>query len=500
MIETEATEKIGSHYKAHRAKTASTTSCDVEVKIPNRGSARSIPIGTGRSRRYLARPGKSGQHLGGRLELSCRYPTVSVVVHRYVLGMEPLETTGDFWSPDNPAKRVPGILTREPGSRARLTLKTRVIDELAAPLEVTGTGASITHSGDPGRIVADGVPRVLLGDTSEGPVTCVDSYLQHPPTNGFDVAAMFQQVWDPYTLIVGAHLPTGRAATLDAVRFIIDSPGWWTQLPDAGSATSAAGKVVCERGDDKLMWLEFRPSFTLRLRSADRAVRSVMTLMKLAVDVDLTPLCIQVRETAQGDWLDVKTRNQDPSKTSWPDHHNLLPPSSVTLERIAEWLAIEQTMDGLAAAAANPVEKEAIQVQGVVACSLIEGIHKRIVDAREMHYVKRARALHETALRIDPEITKPVDKWPELVKEARNDLAHHNTGRPFEEQVYNWMIAESSVIWVLRLCLLSHAGFTDQEIAEALSDHQRYKFYRENLKMHVKERSDEQAALSTGAL
>nr|WP_156524321.1 HEPN domain-containing protein [Gordonia sp. LAM0048] len=413
--------------------------------------------------------------------------------------MESLETAGEFWSPDNDAKRIEGTLSWEPGSRARLTLKTRVIDELARPLEVTSTGASISHSGDPVRIVADGVPRVLLGDTAQGPVTCVDAYLQHLPTNGFDVAAMFQQVWDPYTLIVGAHLPAGHATKLDAVRFILDSPGWWPQLPDAGSAASDAGELLCERGDDELMWLEFRPSFTLRLRSADRAVRSVMTLMKLAVDVDLTPLRIQVRETAQSDWLDVKTRDQDPSNTSWPNPHNLLPRSSVTLERIAGWLAIEQTMDGLAAAVANPVKKEAIQVQGVVACSLIEGIHKRIVDPSDVYYVKRARALHETALRIAPEITEPVDKWPELVKEARNDLAHHNTGRPLEEQVYNWMIAESSVIWVLRLCLLSHAGFTDQEIADALSDHQRYAFYRENLKMHVKERADELAAISSGA-
>lgn len=407
--------------------------------------------------------------------------------------------TGEFWSPDNTAKRVPGTLTWEPGSRARLKLNHRVIDELNEPVEVTETGLHISHRGDPASIVQDGVARVLLGDTDAGPVTGIDSYLQHMPKNLFDFETPpLQQVWDPYTLIVGAHLPTGHAATLDAVRFTLDSPGWWEQLPDAGSATSDAGELLCER-DDELVWLEFRPSFTLRLRSADRAVRSVVTLMKLTVDADLTPQRIQVRETAQGDWLDVKTRDQDSSKTSWPDPHNLLPPSSVTLERIAGWLAIEQTMDGLAAAVANPVEKEAIQVQGVVACSLIEGIHKRIVDPGDMHYVKRARALHETALRIAPEITLPVDKWAELVKDARNDLAHHNTGRPFEEQVYNWMIAESSAIWVLRLCLLSHAGFTDEEIADALSDHQRYEFYRENLKMHVKERADELAAMSSGA-
>lgn len=441
-----------------------------------------------------------GNIWGRSSDLLCWYSTIYVVGHSYLDRVESLETTGEFWSPDNTAKRVPGTLTWEPGSRARLKLNHRVIDETNEPVEITETGGlHISHRGDPASIVQDGVPRVLLGDTEVGDVTCVDSYLQHLPKNLFDFETPpLQQVWDPYTLIVGAHLPAGNASKFDAVRFILDSPGWWAQLPNAGSAMSDAGEVVCERTDDKLMWLEFRPSSALSLRVTERAVQSVMTLMKLAVDVDLVPLCVQVRETGQSAWLDVKTRDQDPSKSSWPDPHNLLPPSSVTLERIAGWLASEESMDGLAAAVANPVEKQAMQVQGLVACSLIEGVHKRIVGGKK-DYIDRVRDLHAIAQRIAPVITDPVPKWDEVVRNVRNDLAHHNTGRPFEEHFYNWMIAESSAIWVLRLCLLSHAGFTDQEIADALSDHQRYEFYRENLKMHVKERDAELAALSSGS-
>ena len=200
--------------------------------------------------------------------------------------MESLETTGGFWSPGNEARRVPGALTWEPGARARLKLKHRVIDELNEPADITeAEELRISHRGDPASIVQDGVPRVLLGDTEAGPVTCVDSYLQHLPRDLFDFETPpLQQVWDPFTLIVGALLPTGHAATLDAVRFTLDSPCRWEQLPDAESATSDAGGLLCERGDDELVWLEFRPTFTLRLRSADRAVRSVMTLMKLAVE------------------------------------------------------------------------------------------------------------------------------------------------------------------------------------------------------------------------
>ncbi|GEM_PF-6455555 len=45
-------------------------------------------------------------------------------------------------------------------------------------------------------------------------------------------------------------------------------------------------------------------------------------------------------------------------------------------------------------------------------------------------------------------------------------------------------------MWVLRVCLLSHAGFADEELCSALNGCQKYKFYRENLKMHLKERTE----------
>lgn len=401
--------------------------------------------------------------------------------------VDKLETTGQFWSPDDATKRINGALTWEPGSRARLILESRVIDELANPVTFTKTGFSIAHSGDPARIVVDGVPRLLLGETEIGPVTCLDSYLQHLPTNLFDrTTPPFQQVWDPIFLIVGAHLVEGHATELDGVRAVVDGPGWWSHLPDGGVATSDAGEVECERLDDET-WLEFRPSSALSIHAADRSVRSVLTLAKLALDADLTPGRMKIRIAGQSAWLDVQTGSENPGKISWPDPHNLLPPESLTLERIARWLEIERTMDGLAAAVANPVKGEAMQVHGLVACSLIEGIHKRIANPGKRDYIDRVRDLHATAQRVAPEITDPVDKWDALVRNARNDLAHHNTGRSFEAQYLNWMIAESSVNWVLRLCLLAHAGFPDEDVRSALADHQRYDFYRENLKMHVEE-------------
>ncbi|WP_280443383.1 HEPN domain-containing protein [Nocardia brasiliensis] len=404
--------------------------------------------------------------------------------------MEPLETTGQFWLPDNDAKCVAGTLTWAPGAPARLTFESRLIDELAKPVSISATGGlQITDSGDAALIVADNVPRVILGDTELGPVTCIDAYLQHPPQSFTDlIRHPLRQIWDPYTLIIGTHLTEGHATEFDAVSVVLDRPGWWSHLVDSESASGAVGEIECMRDHDGATWLEFRPSSALSLRSADRAIRSVVTVAKLALDAQLTTIQMRIRKAGQTDWLEVKTRGMDPSKTSWPNPHNLLPSGSLTLERLLRWLTIEQKMDGLAAAVANPAKDNAIQVHALTACSLVEGIHKRIVGT-DPTYVVRASDLHATAQRIDSEITTPVRDWAKLVKTARNDLAHHNTVVSLDIQLYNWMIVEASVIWVLRLCLLSHAGYTDAAIRTALANHDGYGFYRENLKQHVKERS-----------
>ncbi|MEV6221828.1 HEPN domain-containing protein [Nocardia fluminea] len=405
--------------------------------------------------------------------------------------MQSLEASGQFWSSDDDTKRIAGTLSWEPGTRARVELASRLIDELARPLTITDTGElQIAHSGDPARIVADHVPRVILGDTDLGPVTCIDAYLQHPSVNFFDLAkSPLRQVWDPYTLIIGAHLPEGHATEFDGVSVVLDAPGWWSHLPDNGSASDDAGEIVCTRSSDGELRLEFQPSAVLSPRSARNAIQSMVTLAKLALDVNLTPARIQFRKAGTADWLEVKTKIADPTKKASPDPDNsLLPPESITLERLVRWMAIEQVMDGLTAAVADPVKDAAIQIQTLTACSLVEGIHKRITGV-DRHYAVRAAELHAIAQRIDSEITTPVDAWDQLVKTARNDLAHHNTVVSPDLQLWNWMIVELSVTWVLRLCLLHHAGFTDEEVRAALVDHDRYRFYRENLKMYVAERT-----------
>ncbi|MFH0411391.1 hypothetical protein ACG98H_04670 [Corynebacterium sp. L4756] len=408
--------------------------------------------------------------------------------------MDSIQTTGEFWIPNQSDRRVQGTLFWEPGAKARVTLRNRVIEELANPIQVANNEVSMTTSGDPALIVQDSVPRMLFGETEVGSVTCIDSYLQHPPGNFMNMAAIFSQVWDPFTLVVGAHLPEGNAEKLNAVRLILDSPAWWRHLPDFGSVKSEIGEVRCKRNEDGSVWLEFNSSTDLDIRSAARVVQSMLTLMKLAVDVEVAPHRVQVRERNKETWLEVKTRKLNATKSSSPDPHNLLPPSAVTLERIVRWLEIEKYMDGLAAAVAWPVKDAAIQVKCLVTCSLIEGMHKRIVDPEEIHYADRADHLHSIATRISPDITDPVVEWKKMVKNVRNDLSHHNTVRSFNEQFYNWLIVESSANWVLRLCLLSHAGFRDEEISDALKHHQRYQFYRENLKMHVQELEAEKEA------
>ena len=353
---------------------------------------------------------------------------------------------------------------------------------------MAGTVLSITESGDPADRVADFVPRIFLGNTSTGPVTCIDSYLQPQTRTLVEFSASpLQQTWDIQTLIVGSHLPKGHRTEFDAVRFVLDAPTWWSHLLKGDSVAEDVGQIRCTRSEEGQVWLEFYPSRPLFLRSAQRVVLSVTTLAKLALDKELTPVRVQIREVGNGQWLDVHTRNETPLGSLRPSPDDFLPADSLTLERIAKWWTIEQTMDGLAAAVAEPLSDVAIQAKALIACSLVEGIHKRIKGGKSK-YVDRVTELHEISSRIESSITDPIEDWPALVRKARNDLAHHNPIVSLDEQVYNWILTTPSVIWVLRLCLLSHAGFTDEELRYALAIHQRYQFYRENLKIHVKER------------
>lgn len=237
--------------------------------------------------------------------------------HIYGDGVQPLDTAGKFWALGDDNRRVDGTLNWKPGADAELRLQSRVIDSLASPVTLTANGYMVKSSVAADRVVADRVPRVLLGDTAAGLVTGVDSYMR----GGFGLA----QVWDLQTLVVGAHFTAGNSTGVEAIRFILDGPDWWAHLPDRGAATDDAGVILCERTTDDLMQFEVHPTFAMTLRSAQRAVLSVMTLMKLAVGVDLRPLHVQVREPGQTRWLDVKTRELDPSKVSWPEPGNLFP-------------------------------------------------------------------------------------------------------------------------------------------------------------------------------
>lgn len=348
----------------------------------------------------------------------------------------------------------------------------------------------ITDSGDPADRVADFIPRTFLGRTDRGPVTCVDAYLQ-PWSGKFTefLTSPLRQVWDTQMLIIGAHLPEGRHTELGAVRFGLGPSSWWGHLPDEESVSGEFGTLRCLRDSDGQVVFDIEPAKPLTLGNADRAIQSIITLVNLAVDERLIPTLVQIREIKGDGWVEVHTEDAGATNPAMRNSDFFLPPNSLSLERMARWLTSELTMDGLSTAVAEPISGAAMQVKTLTACSLVEGLHRRIYGGR-LNYRKRAAALLEGAARVDGEIVAPIDDWPALVVTARNDLAHHNPITSLDLQIYNWMLVEPSVMWVLRVCLLSHAGFADEELCSALNGCQKYKFYRENLKMHLKERTE----------
>lgn len=381
-----------------------------------------------------------------------------------------------------------GRIDRSAQAESFLVLDSRVVDELARPIEFVNGEVRIPHSADPALIVADGVPRVLLGDMGDGKVTLIDSYLHHPSIRGFQFESIFRQYWRPQAAIFGEHYPDGYATPVAGVRAVLGDAVWWSHLFVDGEKEVRQGDVSCRRDADDEVWIEYRPESGLSVRLADRFAQSLSTLMKLSVDVDLDLRRMQVLDANEVQWLEVVHPCREPVAKSYPSPLNFLDRSYVTVERIAEWVENEKCMDGLSSAIAYPVKGEAMEVRCLVAGSLLEGIHKRIVNAGQVNYADRASEMLRIAKSVDDGIVDPVADWPQLVKRSRHDLAHHNPRVTYEVQIYEWMIAELSILWVLRISLLLSTGFSKSQISESLDRYRAYQFYRENLKMHVMER------------
>lgn len=436
---------------------------------------------------------------------------------------EAIAVGGDIWVLEKPEVRVQGEFSAEVGKQP----EARLVAGLVADPRV---GAAMPVKSWPAKSVEARQPITLQGqlDTGES-VTLLDARnhggIGSPPRYVADVA------------VLGAAQAGGTDQLYSAVRFRVDHPDWLAHLVGGDLSVvqddkSTLGVEASEEGN----WLVYASSAPATLRQLEmRVVSGCLVLVRLAVDQDLVIRETQVRVRPGGPWLTVHgpafralTDGVDP-KTP------LLARAELTVERFAQWIALNDRLDGLAKAVANPVRGD-LQTQVLVVTSLVEGLHRRlpyeqsrfprvetpalrqvleaarvaagakadttegldrevmiqaVVILGEVSYRERATAVVAKVCGAVPEIAESVAGLPVRLTKARNEMAHHR--RPDEKKdplairYRRWSVVVNVTLWLLRGLLLLHAGIEPDVLRDGYLANQRFAFFRANTARHVRE-------------
>ena len=281
---------------------------------------------------------------------------------------------GSFWILEAPERCVRGELIADVGERlevrltAELVADPRIVISRAADGRVVGWGKTAS--------AADSVeafrPVTLQGRLDTGlAVTMLSAHNHagggplHPPRYLADVA------------VFGAHVD-GDEQCYSAIRFRVDHPYWLGHLGDSPPSTvdDHGSTLVIEMADEG-NWLAYTSSAPATLRELEiRIVSACLALFRLAIDRELEIRETQVRVDTEGAWFPVQGSGFSAPPYGM-DPRVLLPREELTVERLAKWIALNETLDGLAWSVARPV-KAVLQIEALVATSLVEGLHRRL--------------------------------------------------------------------------------------------------------------------------
>jgi len=437
-----------------------------------------------------------------------------------------LVSEGWFWSARGGA-RVRGEFTAETGRNAEVRLAGRVADDPRVTVVHTTTGTLITSvSGDPAKEIAAFAPTDLHGQLDSGELVTLLSAQNHGPLRPQYVAGI---------LLTGAHVSGGQLYS--AVRFRIDDPRWTAHLGDGENHIVPGDRSVLradapEAGQDEGMWLVYESAEPCSIRDLDsRVLAGCRALARLALDRPLAVRTIEVRISQDGGWLPLHSKAYSAPVSGYGE--SLLPPAELTVERFAEWIALNGTLDGLASAV-DGLGEGTVQSQVLVGTSLVEGLHRRLPYKQSQfpaasrngrsHVKKAAReaaaaqatnekgmdpALVCTAVRdavchfedvgyrtrakdITSQVTSAVPELAESVPDlagklmaARNDIAHHlvlnEEKEPLADRIDRWVAVSYVTPWLLRLLLLLHAGIEPDTLHTACLASARFGYTRANI-------------------
>lgn len=423
-----------------------------------------------------------------------------------------------------------GRFAVEVGKKAKVTLDTGLVDDPRVRRVPNG----LAFSASAAEVVEASQPITLQGQLDTGEiVTLLDA-----SNYGGDGRFGFPQ-YQTYTVVVGA-LVDGATQHYGALRVRFDDPNWLAHLVDGESRVveddgSKLGVEVSDEGN----WLVYESALPQTLRELQaRAEMSCLTLARLVLDQNVITGARQVRVDPADPWLTVWGSARYAASEAG-DTDTLLPREELTLARFAKWIALNDRLDGLASAVAEPLTG-VLQVQAQVASSLVEGLHRRLPSYKQSHFrpedkaaLKRVRnaaagaaATQAKTEGLDhalvrklvtdalghigqvsfgdratdvvtevccavPEIVESLADLPGQLKAARNDMAHHlqldEQKEPLLQRYRRYLVITTMTPWLLRGLLLLRAGIEPDALHDGYISHQRFEFARANVTQFVAE-------------
>ena len=450
-----------------------------------------------------------------------------------------IAASGEFWLPETPDETVRGAFRADAGKQPEAVLDDALVQD--PRVSRTSPTGLVYARGAAGGVQAS-LPITIQGRLDSGDcVTLVNAQNwgdPGPPFGSPDYHAHYAVVGDRHTI--------GPGQLFSAMRFRFGNPYWLGHLKGGETAVVGGdGSTLSVESADDGNWLLYTCAMPLTMQRLETMVQSgCLTLAELALDQDFEARDTWVRINDEDAWLTVYGPGANTPPKEF-DYRTLLPREELTLERFANWIPINDTLDGIARVAGRPLEGF-LQTQALLVTALLEGLHRRLhrtfkqskfPDASNsaLDSIKKAvrgAAKDKAAARNDPNldpeqvhkavmesvshfatveyvdratdvITRVSAALPELIesvsvadlaesmKKSRNEMAHQllldEEKEPLSARQLRWLVVTHTTPWLLRALLLLEAGIDPSVLNFHHRGNSRYPSACANVAQFVKE-------------
>lgn len=432
---------------------------------------------------------------------------------------------GVFWVAEAPESNARGQFSLHAGLDPEVTLDACIVDDPRVRRFPGGVG----FTGSAEDSVASFLPITLHGELDTGERVTLLNARNH---GGAGLLFLGSPRYVAQTAVLGEHIDADQS--VHAVRFRLGHGYWLNHLSSDYTVIAEGGAVLSIEPSEGGNWLVYTPTAPTNLRRLEILVVSgVRTLMQLALDQSLGAQDTELRMTAAGPWFPLQGEELNTSAAQ-TNLDSLLPREVLTLEVIADWILLNDRLDGLAAAVASPIHG-ALQAETLVVTSLVEGIHRRlpyqqskfptisketrkaILDAAkgaatteaetrdfdpaavgdslqfltDVSFRMRVTEIVDEVCSVIPEIKESIVDLPGKITKGRNDFAHHllldREKEPLEQSYLRWLVIVTATPWLLRALLLLRANIPSEVIHDSFLESSRFEHARANVAQFVRE-------------